>query len=376
MKTLFDLTTINHLELSNRFIRSATWEALASFDGAVTPALIESTVALARGGVGLIITGHAYVRREGQAGPNQLGAYSDNLIPGLKEMTEAVHAAGGKIIMQLAHAGRFAPGQLTGQPALVVSLTEDLSNTSIWELTIEDIRDLVVAYAEAAGRANAAGFDGVQVHSAHGYLLSQFLSPAFNQRRDEYGGSIDNRSRIHMDIIQAMRRTVGYDYPILVKLNCQDFIENGLNLDDSLQVAHKLADAGVDAIELSGGVIRTGKLEPSRTGINSIEKEAYFRNEVRAFKREIHIPLILVGGIRSYELAEELVRNGEADYISLSRPLIMEPGLINRWASGDHGKALCKSDNACLESGRKGNGVICPVKLEKHGGPHNSLKRE
>ncbi|MDD4767980.1 MAG: hypothetical protein PHF87_10475 [Desulfotomaculaceae bacterium] len=240
-------------------------------------------------------------------------------------------------------------------------------------MTIEDICNLVMAFAKAAGRAKAAGFDGVQIHSAHGYLLSQFLSPAFNQRRDEYGGSIDNRSKIQLNMIQAMRRTARPDYPILVKLNCRDFIENGLNLDDSLNVAHKLADAGVDAIELSGGVINTGRLEPSRTGINSIEKEAYFRNEARAFKREIHIPLILVGGIRSYELAEELVENGEADYISMSRPFIMEPGLINRWASGDHSKALCKSDNACLESGRKGNGVRCLVKPEKHGGTHAQL---
>ncbi|KAF1084341.1 NADH oxidase [Sporotomaculum syntrophicum] len=150
--------------------------------------------------------------------------------------------------------------------------------------------------------------------------------------------------------IQAMRRTVVNKYPILVKLNCQDYIENGLNVDDSLQVAHRLANAGVDAIE------------SSRTGINSLEKEDYYRNEARAFKREIRITLILVGGIRSYELAEKLVENEEVDYISMCRPFIMEPGLINQWASGDHSKALCKPDNACLKSGRKGTGVRCLVK--------------
>ncbi|SDG54646.1 NADH:flavin oxidoreductase [Desulfosporosinus hippei] len=362
MKTLFEQTTIKQLNLSNRFIRSATWEGLASTEGGVTSELIEVMVELAKGGVGLIITGHSYVSRDGQAGPNQLGAYSDSLIPGLKEMTEAVHAAGGRIIMQLAHAGRFASQQLTGQTVLAVSLVKDLANTSVREMTLEDIQELAEAYAEAAERAKAAGFDGIQIHSAHGYLLSQFLSPAFNQRQDEYGGSIYNRSRIHLDIIQGIRRTVGQDYPMLVKLNCQDFIENGLSLDDSLQVAHRLAKAGVDAIELSGGVIKTGRLEPSRTGINSLEKEAYFRNEARIFKREIDIPLILVGGIRSYELAEKLVETGDVDYISMCRPFIMEPGLINRWASGDHSKALCKSDNSCLESGRKGTGVRCLAK--------------
>jgi 2,4-dienoyl-CoA reductase-like NADH-dependent reductase (Old Yellow Enzyme family) len=365
MKTLFDQTTIKNLVISNRFVRSATFEGIASAEGAVTPALHDLMVSLASGGTGLIITGHAYVRTDGQASAKQLGVYSDGLIPGLEKMTEAVHAAGGRIIMQLAHAGRFASPQLTGQNALAVSLSQNTSDGPIREMTLEDIRALPLAFAKAAERAKTAGFDGIQIHSAHGYLLSQFLSPAFNCRRDEYGGSIVNRSRIHREIIQAIRKRVGQDYPILVKLNCQDFIENGLQLNDSLQAARILADAGVDAIEISGGVVRTGKLEPSRTGINSMEKEAYFRNEARHFRREIDIPLILVGGIRSYELAQQLIENEEVDYISMSRPFIMEPGLVNRWASGDHSKAQCKSDNACLKSGRQGNGVRCMVKLNQ-----------
>lgn len=347
------------MKLSNRFVRSATWEGLAGTDGSVTPELIDVMVALAQGGVGLIISGHAYVQPEGQAGPWQLGVYSDN--PGLKKMAEAVHSAGGRIIMQLAHAGEYAPEQLTGQPAIAVSASKNMSEASCREMTSQDIRKLIVAFAEAAARAKTAGFDGVQIHSGHGYLLSQFLSPAFNQRQDEYGGSIINRSRIHVEILKAIRETVGDDYPILIKLNCQDFIENGLSLDESRQVALQLADVGLDALELSGGIIKSGKLAPSRTGINSVEKEAYFREEARFFKREISIPLILVGGIRSYELAEELVENGEADYISMCRPFIMEPSLIKRWESGDYGKAQCKSDNKCLKSGREGTGVHCFV---------------
>ncbi|MBP1762740.1 MAG: NADH:flavin oxidoreductase [Firmicutes bacterium] len=365
MKTLFDQTTIKNLVIPNRFVRSATFEGIASAEGAVTPALNDLMASLASGGTGLIISGHTYVRTDGQVSAKQLGVYSDGLIPGLKKMTEAVHAASGRIIMQLAHAGRFASPKLTGQTALAVSQPQDTSDPSIREITMEDIRGLVAAYAQAAARAKTAGFDGIQIHSAHGYLLSQFLSPAFNCRRDEYGGSVFNRSRIHREIIQAIRKSVGQDYPILVKLNCQDFIENGLQLDDSLQAARILADTGVDAIEISGGVVRTGKLEPSRTGINSIEKEAYFRYEARHFRREIDIPLILVGGIRSYELAQQLIENEEVDYISMSRPFIMEPELVNRWASGDHSKALCKSDNACLKSGRQGNGVRCMVKLNQ-----------
>jgi 2,4-dienoyl-CoA reductase-like NADH-dependent reductase (Old Yellow Enzyme family) len=362
MKTLFDHTAIKNMIITNRFVRSATFEGISSAEGAVTPALIELMTALARGGIGLIITGHAYVRSDGQAGTKQLGVYSDGLIPGLKKMTEAVHDAGGKIILQLAHAGRFASPKLTGQIALAVAQPPGAADPAMKEMTPKDIQELVAAYAQAAARAKTAGFDGVQIHSAHGYLLSQFLSPAFNCRRDEYGGSVINRSRIHREIVQAIRGSVGEDYPILVKLNCQDFIENGLQLEDSVQVARILADAGVDAIEISGGILRSGKLEPIRTGINSIEKEAYFRNEARHFRRAIDIPLILVGGIRSYELAQQLIENEEVDYISMSRPFIMEPGLINRWAYGDHGKAQCRSDNACLKSGRKGNGVRCMVK--------------
>lgn len=229
------------------------------------------------------------------------------------------------------------------------------------EINKHDIQELADSFAQAARRAKTAGFDGVEIHSGHGYLLSQFLSPAFNQRQDEYGGDISNRIRLHLEIFSAIRQLTGPDYPVLIKLNCQDFIENGLSLEDSIKAAIMLEDAGIDAIELSGGIVSTGKLEPSRIGINSLEKEAYFKEEARLFKDKINIPLILVGGLRSFELAEHLLKEDYADYISMSRPFIMEPGLINRWKSGDHSKARCKSENLCLKSGRSGNGVYCVV---------------
>ncbi|MBM4322100.1 MAG: NADH:flavin oxidoreductase [Deltaproteobacteria bacterium] len=368
MNKLFETSSINSMTLSNRFVRSATWEGMATADGAVTSKLIETMTALAKGEVGLIISSLAHVRQDGQAAPWQLGIYKDDLIQGLQEMTAAVHDNKGKIIIQLAHGGHLAPKQLTGKTPLVVSNFEGLASSPRQELAQQGIGEMVSAFAEAARRAKAAGFDGVQIHSAHGYLLSQFLSPAFNRRNDGYGGEAGNRARIHLEIYQAIREVVGKDFPILIKMNSRDFIENGLNLEDSIQVARLLADAGIDAIELSGGFITGGKLSPSRSGIDSEDKEAYFQEEARAVKKEVGIPLILVGGIRSFAVAEKLVEDGIADYISMCRPFIREPDLINRWKRGDWRRAECKSDNLCFKPGMDGEGIYCVVKSREKKG--------
>lgn len=367
MSKLFECTAINGMELSNRFVRSATWEGMANVDGSVTPRLIETLIALAKGGVGLISTSHAYVLPEGQAAPWQLGIYKDELVEGLQKLTAAVHDFGAKIAMQVSHGGNFALEALIGRPPLVVSNFEGLSKSPRQEVNPDYIREIVVAFADAARRAKEAGFDGIQIHSAHGYLLSQFLSPAFNRREDEYGGGIDNRSRIHLEIYQAIRKAVGEEFPILIKLNCRDFAENGLSLDDSLHVGRLLADAGLDAVELSGGLLTGGKLSPSRSGIKTTEQEAYFREDAKAFKNAINIPLILVGGVRSLEVAERLIEDGVADYISMSRPFIREPALVNRWKAGDHRRALCKSDNLCFGPGVQGQGIYCVTAEQEKG---------
>ena len=365
MNKLFESSAINGMQLANRFVRSATWEGMAAEDGAVTPRLIETMTALAQGGVGLIISSHAYVSPEGQASPWQIGIYKDELIPGLQEMAGAVHAHGAKIVMQLAHAGAFAMENLTGQPALVVSDFEGLPASRRHEIGPQDIQKLITAFAAAARRAQAAGCDGVQLHSAHGYFLSQFLSPFFNRRRDDYGGNIRGRAKIHGEIVQAVREAVGRDFPILIKINCQDFQEGGLSLEDSLQAGALLAKAGLDALELSGGVLTGGKLSPIRPAIDSVAKEAYFQEEARAFKKAINIPLILVGGIRSWEVAEQLVTEGTADYISMSRPFIWEPDLIKRWQAGERRKAECTSDNRCFQPALKGEGIYCVTRKRK-----------
>ncbi len=359
MTKLFEHSTINGMKLANRFVRSATWEGMAADDGACTPKLIDLMAELAKGGIGLIISSHAYVSPEGQAGPWQLGVYSDDLVAGLEALAKSVHENGGKIVMQLAHAGFFADAKLTGQTPMAPSHVAGFAKSPRKEMTVEDIQAVVKSYGAAAKRAQNAGFDGVQIHAAHGYLLSQFLSPAFNRRDDAYGGGIRQRAKAVVEVLQQIRQTVGREYPVLVKMNCRDFIENGLVLADSLEAGRMLVSEGIDAIELSGGVLVGGKLSPSRMGIKSEEKEAYFQDDARAFKEKLSVPLILVGGNRSIQVAERLVNGGFADYISMCRPLIREPDLINRWRAGDLGKAACVSDNMCFKPAQRGEGIYC-----------------
>ncbi len=356
---LFESSTINGMNLANRFVRSATWEGMATQDGRVTHKLTDTMVALATGGVGLIISGHAYVSKTGQASPWQLGLYDDSLTDGLRSMTDAVHAAGGRIVAQLAHAGHFALEKAIGKPPVVASNFEGLAQTPRSELSVADLQDLKNVYVAAARRARSAGFDGIQLHSAHGYLFSQFLSPWFNRRTDDYGGTIDNRVRIHVETIRAIRQAVGEDYPILVKMNGEDFSDGGLSAAESVIAAAQMMAAGLDAIELSGGLLTGGKLSPSRPNINTEEKEAYFEDAAQAFKKELDLPLILVGGIRSPDVAERLLDSGVADYFSMSRPLIREPNLIRRWQSGDRSRARCLSDNLCFRPGMTGKGIYC-----------------
>jgi 2,4-dienoyl-CoA reductase-like NADH-dependent reductase (Old Yellow Enzyme family) len=274
-------------------------------------------------------------------------------------MTKAVHEKGGKIVLQLAHAGYFSFAKLTGRQPMAPSAVDGFAKGPRQEMTAEDIQNVVSAYGQAARRAKLAGFDGVQIHSAHGYLLSQFLSPAFNRRNDLYGGDIRNRARALIEVLGSVRSAVGKNYPVLVKINCQDFIENGLAPEDALQAGIMLVDNGIDAIELSGGILTGGKLSPSRMGIKTEDKEAYFQQEALAFKKKVDVPLILVGGNRSFQVAERLIEDGVADYFSMARPLIREPDLINRWKSGDRSRATCLSDNMCFGPARKGDGIYC-----------------
>jgi 2,4-dienoyl-CoA reductase-like NADH-dependent reductase (Old Yellow Enzyme family) len=357
---LFEATTINGMRLENRFVRSATILGMAGEDGSSTPRLNEAMKALASGGAGLVITGFAYVLRGGRTITRQLGCCDDMLTPGLAEMASAVHEVGGKIALQMVHCGIFSNTEITGEDAIGPSPLQSEDGAIGREMTKGEISELVEAYRAATRRAIKAGFDAVQVHAAHGYLIGQFLSPYFNKRTDDYGGSLESRSRLLIHVIEGVREEAGADYPVMVKINSEDLLEGGFTVDEMLQVAAKMENASIDAVELSGGTsfayhIKHPELSPFRLEA----KGAYWRSAAKRFKESIDVPLILVGGIRSIEEAEDIVGQGIADYISMCRPLIREPGLINRWKSGDRRPSECISDNACFGPGHAGEGVRC-----------------
>ena len=363
MSKLFESSEINGMRLPNRFVRSATWEGLAADDGACPPEFKDFYLQLAKGGVGLIITSHTFVRSDGQGTPRQLGLHNDELIPGLQDLTRAVHQYESRITVELSHAGILTSQKLTGQAPRAVSAVEQFNQAPVSELSHEDIQEVVNAFARAAQRAQKAGFDAVQIHAAHGFLMNQFLSPAFNKRTDEYGGPVENRSRALLEVLRSIRSAVGGEFPILVKLNSDDVIEGGLTIGDAVQVGKMLQDEGIDAIEISGGTIITG--DHCQKEINTEEKEAYWREAARVFKQNLEVPLILVGGVRSFHLAERLLDEGFADYIAMSRPFIREPGLVSRWASGDLNKATCLSDNLCRGPLMDGGGIYCVVEKQQ-----------
>ena len=367
MAGLFEPLTINGMTIPNRFVRSATWEGLAGPDGSPTPALIAMMAELARNQVGLIITGYAFVRSDGQASSGQLGAHRDDLISPLRELTAAVHTVGGKIALQIVHGGLLARAQLSGKEKIGPSAISQRDGAPCREMNPDDIRDIKECFTAAAVRAREAGFDAVQLHGAHGYLLSQFLSPAFNHRTDEYGGSLENRARFLLEIVHDIRAAVGPGFPLLIKLNSEDFLESGMTREEALRVAHLLQEASIDAIELSGGTaVSPRTLRPPRPGKqNTAGNEAYYLEAAKLAKRQLHIPIMLVGGIRSYETAAEILSSGSADCVALCRPLICEPDLIRRWQQGDMRPSECGSCNGCFEPAASGHGLYCVPKAKR-----------
>jgi 2,4-dienoyl-CoA reductase-like NADH-dependent reductase (Old Yellow Enzyme family) len=363
MAGLFEPIEINGMVLKNRSVRSATWTGMAERDGRCSERLVAFMEELARGDVGLMITGFAYVLPNGQALPGQLGIYDDALIPALSELTKRIHDAGGKICMQIVHAGAQTVLRETEErpvwgPSAVYN---EVFRKTPKAMTQADIRETVQAFARAAGRVRQAGFDAVQFHGAHGYLVSQFLSPATNKRTDKYGGPIENRARFLFEIYRAVRKTVGNDFPVLIKLNAKDFVRGGLAAKDALFVAKGLDEMGIDAIEISGGGPSSGDLGPARTKIKKLADEAYFSPLAAKIKKQVRVPVILVGGIRSFKTAESLLNSGTADMISMARSFVREPGLIKRWKEGDLKKATCISCNGCFRAAGSPDGLHCVV---------------
>ena len=361
MSILFEPIEIHGVQLRNRFIRSATHDACSNEKGEITDKTIDLFSRLSQGGAGLLVAGFAYVHRSGQAFLRQTALYSDDFVPRLKKLTDKVHESNAKIAAQLAHSGRSSRAlKVRGEIPLAPSLIENdpYIRGSHRAMTAEEIEEIIDAFGHAAQRAKEAGFDAVQLHAAHSYLFSQFLSPRSNHRTDQWGGTFENRMNFHVQVIRRVRETIGNDYPVLLKLGVQDTIEGGLTLREGCEVAKRLCANGIDAIEVSEGLEKNGA-NHIRKDINSMEREAYYALWAKEVKKAVNVPVILVGGMRTYGMMERLVKENYTDCISMCRPFIREPNIVNLLRE-NHGKsAKCISCNLCLERIMKEKTLEC-----------------
>ena len=357
MPSLFEPARIQGIQLRNRMVRSATAECMAKVNGEPKPGLSEVYRDLAAGGVGLIITGHMFVHRTGKAHPGMTGIDDDRLVRPLSELVPAVHQAGGRIAAQINHAGRQTRDPSVADPVAPSEVPASGHRAGARALTLDEIETLVESYGRAAARAKAAGFDAVQIHAAHGYLVSQFLSPLTNRRTDAFGGSLENRMRFLKRVAGAVRDAVGPGFPVLIKLGLRDEDEAGLTLADGLQVVARLAEFSIDAVEISGGIAGSRNFNIP-TAIRPGQNEAYFRPWAVQARRATDLPILLVGGFRSLESMEATLASGDAQFISLCRPLICEPDLAHRLQSGAQTASRCVSGNRCWPEAQ-GESIAC-----------------
>ncbi|HEY5474571.1 MAG TPA: NADH:flavin oxidoreductase [Candidatus Limnocylindrales bacterium] len=340
---LFAPYTIGRLRSRNRFVRSATTSGWADEGGIVGPEIVRWYEDLARGGVGLIIKGHLYVDPRGKAHPGMAGISGDEHLPGLARIAEVVHRRGARILAQINHGGyeaeageRMGPSDFEG-PGWRARAMEAY-----------EIGQVIQAFGKAAQRCTNAGFDGVQIHGAHGYLVSQFLSKHANRRSDEWGGELSNRMRLLREIYLEMRTRLGAATVIAVKLNCDDFSEGGFTVEESAQVAHELSLLDIDLIEVSGGGIGEQPRYRERAGSQDAAlAEASFGGHCETIRSATRpTSLALVDGLASLEGMQAVVDQDLADLVSLSRPFIREPDLVKKLAAGQH-EVTCTRCNGC-----------------------------
>ena len=351
---IFSEGSLAGLIISNRLVRSATWDPSILTSRQMTGETLDLYRNLALGGVGAIITGGLPVYRERfpeEDSGQPFRVYTDLRVNGVEKMAEIVHQTRTdcKVIAQL------EVGYVDAGPS---SISMPFSNQPVRELALDEIERIIACYVEAIADMHASGFDGVQLHAAHGGLLSRFLSPLTNQRHDNFGGTPEKRSYIVREIIARARKQVE-DFPLLIKMNCTDYLAGGVDIQNFPAIAQEIVRAGVDAIELSGGMweclflseeelgFRPMPAPESHTRIRKPEQQSYFLRY--AEKLDLPIPIILVGGNRDIERLEAIVQDGKVDYIALCRPFIREPDLPNRWRAGI-GKRIpeCVSCNSCI----------------------------
>ncbi len=389
MSALFTPMKIGNVEIPNRFVNSATYEAMANETGEVSDELVKRYERLAKGGVGLCVSGMMYVHPSGRGYKNQIGIHHDSMIPGLRKLADAVHKEGGKIAFQIAHCGRQTKKSMIGQIPLAPSSRgrDPMYFVKPKEMTEDEIREIIKATADAARRAVEAGADGIQLHAAHGYLFSEFLSPFFNIRTDSWGGSDENRFRFLKETYQEVKKVVPIGYPVFVKLSSNDYTpKEGTTPTLAARYAGWLAELGIDAVEVSCVTTNYSYMNMSRGDVPTAElvkglvwwekplgrlmigklegkfdlEEGYNLEAAKMIKPVLgDIPLILVGGMRTVSHMEELLDSKHADFISMSRPFIREPFLVNKIKGGEMAKVSCVSCNRCLAAVPNGLPVYC-----------------
>jgi 2,4-dienoyl-CoA reductase-like NADH-dependent reductase (Old Yellow Enzyme family) len=334
LEHLFSPVRIAGLTLENRAVMPPMGTGYGGTDGTVTDRLVAYLARRAAGGVGLIITEVCAVDPRGKGFPTEIGAWSDRFIPSLAKIPEAIHREGGRAALQLHHAGRetfelFA-GAMPEGPSPIPSV---ILGQPVEEMTRRRISELVSDYARAAVRAQAAGFDAVELHGAHGYLVGQFLSPFSNRRTDEYGGSDENRARFALEILEAIREKVGTGYPVLIRVSVEELVRGGYELPFMEWLAPRLVEAGADAIHASVGVYST----PGNLSIASMDTEPGFNlHRARALKQVVDVPVIAVGRIHDPRLADEAIARGDADLVSFGRQHLADPDFLAKARRGEY----------------------------------------